>query len=351
MFGTMLAAFLHGSAMPTTTKNRDYRLQFIHKCLKNERVKWSKKRIHEEVQRHLESDFDETVSDRTVIDDLKYLRDQKLAPIEEYREGRNIFYRYSEPFELNEKVIDADQAFSLALAMDVLSQLKGFPVIEELKMVVEELSQRLELDEEQVDCFIQFDHQPLTRNLHLLQQLFECVREKTVIKISYKPFLVNSVLDKIIHPYLLKQFNGRWYLFGFDENNSRVDCSPLDRIEHFLPISREFQRIAFDPLTYFENIVGVTRFDNRPVENIVLKISPHRADYVLTKPLHHSQKEIERTASGAVIVEIKVIPNKELMALLLSFGNDLMIISPLHLQIEMKEALSQALDKYETESP
>lgn len=95
----------------------------------------------------------------------------------------------------------------------------------------------------------------------------------------------------------------------------------MDRIqsfeEHYFPFNENFK---IKPSDYFKDIVGVTRLD-KPIETIRLKFKKPRANYVMTKPIHPSQKVIEES-NAEVSLEIKVIPNKELESIILSFGKD-----------------------------
>ncbi len=65
--------------------------------------KWSIKKLQEKVNSHLENMGGNPVSSRTIADDLKYLELQKGAPVESVKEGRSVFYRYSEDLEFNDE--------------------------------------------------------------------------------------------------------------------------------------------------------------------------------------------------------------------------------------------------------
>ena len=50
-------------------------------------------------------------------------------------------------------------------------------------------------------------------NIHLRIASYEAIRNKRVLKIQYKPYNKES-MALIFHPHLLKEHNGRWFLFG-----------------------------------------------------------------------------------------------------------------------------------------
>lgn len=92
-----------------------------------------------------------------------------------------------------------------------------------------------------------------------------------------------------------------------------------------------------------DNIVGVTINWDAEVENVKLQFSERRFPYVLTKPLHGSQTIIDEEER---IVQINVIPNKELESLILQFGDDVEILSPQSLRNQIKEKIQEMIKKY-----
>ena len=51
------------------------------------------------------------------------------------------------------------------------------------------------------------------------------------MKVRYHPYNVASPTRVIIHPYYLKQYNNRWFLFGYNPEKRKSDWNlALDRI-------------------------------------------------------------------------------------------------------------------------
>ena len=88
----------------------------------------------------------------------------------------------------------------------------------------------------------------------------------------------------------------------------------------------------------FEDIVGVSFTPNEKPIKIKLKINNEVTPYILTKPLHGSQKKIESKVD-ATIIEIELIPNIELRQLILSFGDGIEVISPKSFRDQMKKVI------------
>ena len=121
---------------------------------------------------------------------------------------------------------------------------------------------------------------------------------------------------------------------------------PLDRIKSIEQSSDFFDESGLvDFEEYFDDFIGVTKPLNAVLTKIKLSASIALAPYIITKPLHGSQKKIELT-ENTFIFSIDVIPNFELKKLLLSFGNEIIVIEPLELKNEIVEILNKNIDNY-----
>jgi predicted DNA-binding transcriptional regulator YafY len=96
---------------------------------------------------------------------------------------------------------------------------------------------------------------------------------------------------------------------------------------------------------YFSDIIGVTNYEDKKVETIVIKMNKFRAHYLRTKPVHHSQKVIKESLEYDWF-SFKLKPNPELRAFLLSYGKDVVVEKPASLVEEMKVILKETIDNY-----
>jgi len=97
--------------------------------------------------------------------------------------------------------------------------------------------------------------------------------------------------------------------------------------------------------TYFDNIMGVTKNANQKPVLVVLEIDRANAPYVITKPLHSSQKIIERR-SQSLLFSIEVIWNFELEREILGFGEAIKVLSPKKLKGRISYRAKKILDNY-----
>ena len=166
---------------------------------------------------------------------------------------------------------------------------------------------------------------------------------KQVLNIRYKSFKKNKPVTCEIHPYYLKQYNNRWFLFGWNTEFGAITNFALDRIEAVSPMLGEYkpkpEELDFDE--YFDDIVGVTIPKDRHIEHIVMRVAPDRYPYIKNKPLHPSQHNYDKEYR----ISIDVIPNNELIALLLSFGSQLEVLEPQSVRNMMREHI-KTLNKF-----
>ncbi|MGK6352238.1 hypothetical protein [Parapedobacter sp. DT-150] len=71
---------------------------------------------------------------------------------------------------------------------------------------------------------------------------------------------------------------------------------------------------------------SVSRIEENTLQHIVLFFNKDAAPYVVSKPLHGSQKPVSKSADG-VTISIDVIPNFELETVILSYNQLLELIT------------------------
>ena len=104
--------------------------------------------------------------------------------------------------------------------------------------------------------------------------------------------------------------------------------------------------INFDE--YFDDIVGVTNFAERDVKDVKIKVTREKFGYYRTKPLHWTQTELkdENTEEYATL-RLRVKLNHEMIMLLLSYGDEIEVVSPLELREEIKDIINKMRSNYE----
>ncbi len=178
--------------------------------------------------------------------------------------------------------------------------------------------------------------------MQLIGVLFSAIVNKQVLLVSYEPF-GKPMRTYAINPYYLKQYNRRWFLFGLTKNGEYENISnlALDRITNIEFLPDKYIESNLDWTEYFEDLLGVTISDE-PVEKIVLEFVASRLPYVISKPLHPTQRHDKESD----LISIEVKPTKELYQRLLSFGADVKVLSPESVRLKMQKEIEKMWGNY-----
>jgi len=317
------------------------------RCLQKQGFKHTWQDLQRAANRDLEDRAYEPIKKTQFFEDIKALKAPPWsAPIETYREGSQVYYRYSEPgFSIRKQDLNEEEAEQVRSALLVLSRFKGMPQFEWVQEMIPKIEQTFHLGE-QTQAVIGFEQNVDLKGLHYFGELFNAILHKKVLKIKYKSFKHEEAQEQIIHPWYLKQYNNRWFLFGKNPDYKEVTNLALDRIEgEILPVNQRFienTEIDFDE--YFEDIIGVTKPVGKQVEKVKLWFSPAQAPYIHTKPLHGTQKE--KLDESGLTVTIEVIPNVELEQLILRYGENCKVLEPDYLRQQIQERLKKLIQNY-----
>lgn len=268
-----------------------------------------------------------SISRRQIYDDINFMKSEAgyAAPIESYRDGRRAYYRYSDrDFSIDNRPLNPEETEQLANALEVLSRVKGLPGFQWMQNLEAHLRNTLDEDTQPI---ISFQENEFLVGKDHLQRLYNYIKNKQVLDITYQGFSMDKPEVFEIHPYYLKQYNNRWYVFGWNAEEEKLYNLPLDRIESFTNKQTEFRPCDFNFDEYFDDIVGVTNDPDAEVVEVILEAKNEIVlPYIISKPLHGSQK----VKDNIIRLEVKI--NYELKSLIRSFGNQLEVLEPLELK-------------------
>ena len=191
-------------------------------------------------------------------------------------------------------------------------------------------------------------------NIDLMPVFYKAIANKQVLRFDYQPF-GQELFTLTFHPQFIKEYNGRWFVFGdADREPYQAYNVPLDRIVgevceandvEYIPAPKGFYQ------DFFNNILGVTHEKGAMVEEVIIRTkTEYQHGLLLTKPLHHSQKETmpfgEHEDGNYGEVRLTIEPNRELRGRILLYGENLEVISPQSLREQIKEILRRQMQHY-----
>lgn len=329
-----------------TNKHAQIRYNVLDKCFSNPGRSYTLSDLLDECNNAI-LEFDskaDGIRKRQLQEDIRFMKSDQGWGIElneELKIGRKKVYRYIDSkFSISNQPINEADANQLKMAMATLSKF-NFDWIDELSVRLEDKF-NLTSDSKNI---IKFEENEFLTGKEYITVLYNAISYKKVLEITYQSFKSDEPFKFILHPYYLKQYNNRWFLFGKDERYQTLTNLALDRIEKIEELDMEYIETEIDFEEFFDDVIGVTVLSSEP-EKVKLKLSIESIDYIHTKPLHGSQKIKERNENFGII-ELNVIPNYELESQLLSFGDNIEVVTPLSLRLRLKERINNLTNKYD----
>lgn len=327
------------------------RYKTIDKCLRNRFRKWTLDDLVEACANALYEyeGITQGVSRRTVQLDIQNMRSDKLgynAPIVVQDKK---FYSYDDRnYSITNNPLSKQDVDTLTEVVGVLKQFKGFSYFDELTEMVSRLEDKLYKQQHKGVSYIDFEKNEQLKGLEHIDPLHKALMNKRALLVTYQSFKRTQPTVQVIYPYLLKEYRNRWFLLGRrkDQKETVTTLYALDRMVGFSEMPGEpFVEAAFNPYTFFDDVIGVTKTLQDRSQLIELWVDKENAPYVITKPLHPSQ-EVRRQDEEGIYITIKVVMNYELEREILGFGERMKVLSPRRLQQRIKNRLANTVDLY-----
>lgn len=334
-------------------KNALIRYKTIDKCLQNSYKKWT---LNDLITACSDALYeyegkDVNVGKRTLQLDIQTLRSDKLgynAPIEVCEKK---YYRYAdENYSISNIPFTEKDLEIMFESVEVLKQFRNFSFFEEMSGVIHKIEDKIYAEKSKSSPVIYLDKNDRLKGLSYLDVVYRAITKKIVLEISYQSFSSREAHTFYFHPFILREFNNRWFVVGVrEENKKHILTLALDRIEEIdINFKKTYYQNNFDGNEYYKNTIGVTVKSEREMSEIIFRVDAKNAPYVETKPFHHSQKTLNKDEDGWVTFSMKVTHNFELERLLFGFADSLEVLAPKRLRRAMKKKFRKGMNLYDT---
>jgi predicted DNA-binding transcriptional regulator YafY len=171
------------------------------------------------------------------------------------------------------------------------------------------------------------DQVPIMQVEHI-KNLIEAILDRKRVKVTYRKFFekANDVYE--LEPQFIRQSQKRWYLIAGDTSTAppTIKLYGIERI-----ISVERLTTPFKPGTKaikerFKGVYGVSEY-YKDKEKVVLETNHYQGKYFETLPVHTSQ-QVEYLTGDRCRITLFVVPNKELLQLLVSQLQPIKVLAP-----------------------
>lgn len=195
----------------------------------------------------------------------------------------------------------------------------------------------------------------MLNNIDLLPFLYESIIHKQVLSVDYKPF-EEEERTLTFHPQYLKEFNGRWHLFGHaqDQTPEFGYNLALDRIAKRPREVYDIPYIASPQGFYkgfFEDIVGVSHIPDSEIKEVHVRAhSLYIYKLMETKKIHPHQEsflpygQYEDGEYGEFVIRVEI--NKEFIGRILQMGAGLEVVAPEDVRSLFKKEVDKLAQLY-----
>ena len=285
--------------------------------------------------RHAREEFE--VSQRTIMDDLEYLR---MFGYDVAYNARTRSYELEEDSgDLVSLQLRESEWAAIVLAQEILEQLgdeRSADAIAQIGNRVQQLMPQL------------LGHNPsefapalsLIRGpspdapLPWLEPLGQAVKDQRTVLIRYYTLYRNETSERLVNPYRLVSREGRGYLVGYCHKRGRVIIFRLDRIRELTLTNDVF---LIDTDFNLEEFLGPMfgMFNDHQNFEVKIRFSPFVATWIREEVWHKSQ-QMHDLPDGSVQVTMTVTGLVAVKKWVLSFGSDAEVVEPLHLRREIE---------------
>lgn len=305
-------------------KNFQKRITILDECFSNPTGFYTLERLGEVLAEKMGF----SISRKTIQNDIKYIEEfieenvSRTLNIDEVSifqkglfDGKKKVFRYSSAdYALGHQLLNKSDQAQLEETLAILSRYRNRADFYWLDELLPRIKASFELVHEDYNSFISYQSNRDYAGQSLVGKLYNQLLRKKVLSIEYKSFKEEQSTYRIIHPYHLKQYNDRWFLFGYQQGEKYTGITnlALDRIIGFSETGEDSIPDTMDWGDYFDEMIGVSKNSSAEPVKIKLRFHPDRIKYVLTKPIHGASQYVDKTDPENRTVIINLIPNREL---------------------------------------
>lgn len=332
-----------------TNKNAQIRYKILDNCFRNTGRRYFIDDLISECNKKLVEIDPQSkgISRRQIFDDINFMESSEGWEVDllKRKDGKRVYYRYADTsFSINNMPLNEADVNRLQTTLQTLSQFKGMPQFEWIYELLPKLKQGNTPD--YLPEIMEFEGNQDLKGIEHLGTLYDAIIYKKVLEIDYLQSFENETRFTI-HPYYLKQYNSRWFLFGYNPDQNKYDWNlPLDRMLLITEIQDKYIPSEIEWSEYFDDLVGVTKPENAAIEHIILHFYGKTGHYIESNPIHAYQKH-KWLDSQTLEVSLELVVNYELERLILSYADSVKVIQPIFLIEKVKERMGRGISLYE----
>lgn len=186
----------------------------------------------------------------------------------------------------------------------------------------------------------------IPENSEYLSFLVDAMKRNKKLEIVYLPYETDEPSTYIVHPYCMRLYHQHWYVLGFPETHPGLRHFAVNRMKKLSMKEESFTYPDdFSADTFYRHSIGIYVNNDLPAQKVLLRVNKHLVNYYRSLPIHHSQKEIEKTDEYSIFEYLLCI-TPDLTHEILSRGSQIEVLEPERLRNEIQERLKETLKMY-----
>ncbi|MGQ9873335.1 helix-turn-helix transcriptional regulator [Leptodesmis sp.] len=271
------------------------------------------------------------ISERTVRNDLNFLRDRYGAPLDYTRQQG---YHYTDPdWRLPTITLSKGELFALTVGARMLEAYAGSTYAEDLRSAIARLAERLP-EQSWVDLQQLADDRILFRggaeinlNPDIWHKLEDACQMHKTVQMTYYTASRNAVSDRGLDPYVLHIYRGtNPYVIGYCHQRQEIRWFRVDRIKQLEILDQTFvPDPTFDARDHLEMIFQ-HEAGGVPVP-VAIWFDARTAPFIRERRWHPTQ-EIQEHPDGSLTLRMVVRGLNDLKRWVLGYGKGAIVREP-----------------------
>ncbi len=290
------------------------------------------------------------ISERTVRNDLNFLRDRYHAPLEFTRQKG---YHYTDlDWRLPTISLSKGELFALTLGARMLEAYAGSPYVSDLRSAIERLSERLpeqtwvdlqQLSEERI---VFRGGAEIDLNPEVWHALEEACQSLKTVQMTYYTASRNAVSERKLDPYVLHIYRGtNPYVIGYCHQRQEIRWFRVDRIKQLEILDQTFvPDPTFDARDHLEMIFQYEA-GGMPVP-VAIWFDARTAPFIRERRWHPTQ-EIQEHPDGSLTLCMVVRGLNDLKRWVLGYGKGAIVREPPELVQLVRDEVSGMSRNYQ----
>ncbi len=287
------------------------------------------------------------VSHRTAKRLITFMRDRLRAPLVYDPKERGYVYEDS-AFELPRIPVAQEELLAVLLARRLLSGAAGGFISDAIRDFGEKLmadTAELGLSPDRLqEGFSASRHGYSPVSAEVFQTVCAALLECNPLEIDYRSPKTDRPTHRVVEPHHLKYYMGSWVLFAWCRLRNRWRIFFLSRMHSLLALEETFEpRAAEEWQAVLNGAFGLFQSEHHTA--VVLRFTSYRARWV-REQIWHEDQQMEELPDGELRLSFPVADFREVKMMILGFGADVVVESPVALRREIAEEIAKMAGVY-----